>query len=186
MTFWFRSICVQLRGHLGTEFINSPCCSTTILLPPLSPAQHSPGKYETLPHFFTFSVMLFMSRAGEEEGAVNMLTHTSEPLQFPISGKSARPHFRAATISDQWGMNPSKIIQGLLFPQVLALSQPPLTQDCLEESMFKGEHEKTGGISPLPWLSTDTLKHQWRKRYTNNALETEKISKTLEMQRIKQ
>lgn len=100
--------------------------------------------------------------------------------------KHAHPHFRAATISDQWGMNPSKIIQGLLFPQVLALSRPPLTQDCLEESMFKGEHEKTGGISPLPWLSTDTLKHQWRKRYTNNALETEKISKTLEMQGIKQ
>lgn len=151
------------------EVISSPCCSTTVLLPPLSPAQHSPRIYETLPHFVTFSVTLFMSRAGEEEGAVNVLTHTSEPLPFPISGDE-----------------PSKMIQGLLFPQVLALSWPPLTQDCLEESMFKCEHEKTGGISPLPWLSTDTLKHQWRKRYTNNALETETISKTVGMQGIKQ
>lgn len=109
------------RGFLGMEFINSPHWSTTIL-PPLFPAQHSPGKYETLPllHIFSDSVYV-QNRRGRR------------------NSNSAPPHFKDSAIRDQWGMHPSKIIQGLLFPQVLSwpLSWPPLTHDCLEESMSK-------------------------------------------------
>lgn len=103
------------RGFLGMKFINSPYCSTTILLPPLFLAQHSPGKYETLPllHIFSDSVYV-QNRRGRR------------------NSNNAPPHFKATTISDQWGMCPSKIIQGLLFPQVL--SWPPLTR------LIRGKH----------------------------------------------
>lgn len=140
------------RGFLGMKFINSPYCSTTILLPPLFPAQHSPGKYETLPLLHIFSDSVYVQNRRGRRNSTN-----------------APPHFKATTISDQWGMCPSKIIQGLLFPQMLSwpLSWPPPTHGCLEESMFKYEHEKTGGISSLLSHWTNALKHRWRKCCTN-------------------